>query len=127
MLRQENSYRLYSDVENIPYWNMAEIVAQLPFLYSKGRNKVNGKPAYKSRAFPGYLKQRGQGIWQEAFTKQDAARQKWREIEMAGQMPHLYLETTFGRVRLNNDLAEFFLETSEIANLYVSGWRFTAE
>lgn len=127
MIRAENSYRIESETGETSAWNMDEITSQMGYLYSRSRSKHNGKPVYKNRAFPGYRKQRGSGIWAEAFNKQDAVRMNWKRIEEQGELPHLYLECPFGEVRLNQDLAEFFLSTSEIANLYVSGWRFTAK
>lgn len=127
MLRQENSYKLYTDEGNVPYWNTEAIAAEMPFLYSAGRNKTNGKRTIKARNFPGYLKQRGSAIYAEAYKNQDKVRRDYREAELKGEMPILTLITPFGNVRLNVDLMEYFINTSEIAELYVRGWRFTAE
>ena len=127
MLRAENSYKLYTNEENIPYWNREEIASQMPHVYSIGRNKTNGNRVVKQRNFPGYVKMRGATPVLDAFIYQDKVRRDWRKIEEAGELPHLYMTCPFGEVRLNQELAEYFLETSEIAELHVRGWRFTAK
>lgn len=127
MLKAENTYRLYTPNENVPYWNHEGIAADMPFLFSVGRNKTNGGKTIKPRNFPGYLKQRGTAIYAEAYKAQDKVRMDYRRIEEAGELASLILEAPFGKIELSGELSEYFLTTSQIAELYVRGWRFTAK
>lgn len=122
-----NTYRLESEKEGIPYWDVDKIFTQLNWLYSKTRSRINGKPVYKARTFPGYYEGRAADKWQKAFTKQDEIKTLYRKIEATNHLPRLYIETVFGSVLLNSDLAEFYMSNSEVANLHAKGWNFRVE
>lgn len=123
----KNSYRIESETGETSAWNMEKISKQMNWLYSTSRNKTNGAKTYKSRKFGPFVMQRGERRWQTGFEMQDTCRRDWMKIEATGHLPRLYIETEFGSVYLNNELAQFFIDTSEIANLRANGWFFKVE
>lgn len=127
MINENNTYRMDVGDNDQRAWNMEEITEQLNWMYIKSRNKVNGKPTYKSRKFPGHIIQKGEQRWAKGFRMQDECRRLWNSIQDTGHLPRLYVETKWGEVRLNNDLAEFFIESSQIADNAANGWKFRVE
>lgn len=122
-----NSYRILSESGETSSWNMAKIAGQLNWLYSQSRNKVNGEKVYKGRKFPSFILQRGERRWHTGFEMQDSCRRDWMRIEATGHLPRLLIETEWGSVCLNNELAQFFIDTNEIAHLRANGWFFRVE